>query len=262
MTEKTHFVLLRGLARESRHWGDFVEKLEREAGSEIRVDAIDLPGTGKFSEMKSPLTISQMAEFARSKFLEIRENARRAGVQPTNQCFLVAVSLGGMVAAKWLERWPNDFKGVILINSSFRGLSPVYKRLKPMALTSLARTIGSPSAFDQELHVLKLVSNRAEIYEATAKEWATLAHERPVSLENFARQLLAASLFTSPLKQLPIPGLVLNSRMDRMVDPSCSRAIAEKWNLPLIEHPTAGHDLPLDDADWTIKQIMTFRNSL
>jgi hypothetical protein len=32
-------------------------------------------------------------------------------------------------------------------------------------------------------------------------------------------------------------------------------AIARRWNCPIAIHPTAGHDLPLDDGVWIAKQV-------
>jgi len=41
------------------------------------------------------------------------------------------VSLGGMVAAHWSSKYPEDFKKVVLINSSMSGLSPLRHRALP-----------------------------------------------------------------------------------------------------------------------------------
>jgi predicted alpha/beta hydrolase family esterase len=49
--------------------------------------------------------------------------------------------------------------------------------------------------------------------------------------------------------------LVLTSAADRMVDPSCSRALARQWGCALREHASAGHDLPLDDGAWVSEQV-------
>jgi hypothetical protein len=49
--------------------------------------------------------------------------------------------------------------------------------------------------------------------------------------------------------------LLLRSLQDRLVNPVCSERMAEQWDWPVRTHPEAGHDLPLDDADWVIKQI-------
>jgi pimeloyl-ACP methyl ester carboxylesterase len=49
--------------------------------------------------------------------------------------------------------------------------------------------------------------------------------------------------------------LILSSRQDGLVHVNCSLAIASRWKCPLQLHPTAGHDLVLDDPDWVIKEV-------
>jgi pimeloyl-ACP methyl ester carboxylesterase len=52
-----------------------------------------------------------------------------------------------------------------------------------------------------------------------------------------------------------VPLLLLASRGDALVDPRCSLAIAQRWACEIAMHPWAGHDLPLDDADWVVQQV-------
>lgn len=267
----SHWILLRGLARESRHWGSFAQELARVIPG-ARVDALDLPGTGCFSEMRSPISVPAITDFVRDKFLERRESweresresrespgTRLSGSSSTMPpAHLVAVSLGGMVAADWLERYPDDFVSGVMINTSFRGLSPLSARLAPTSYLHLLNIMRSRDTYQRERHVLRMVSNRPEIREVTAREWAAIYDSRPVSHENFFRQLLAAGRYEPSGRAPGIPVLVLNSARDRMVDPSCSELIAQRWNAEIRRHPTAGHDLPLDAGGWVIDQIRDF----
>jgi hypothetical protein len=43
------------------------------------------------------------------------------------------------------------------------------------------------------------------------------------------------------------------------VDASCSEQIAKNLNGMLIENNIAGHDLPLDEPQWLIDQLLKFR---
>ncbi len=256
---RTHWILIRGLARESRHWGDFPAHLERALlaeGHAARVDAIDLPGSGRYSEMKSPTSIPEMAEFVREKLQEIRRRQREAGETPARDTYLVAISLGGMIVSSWLERWRDELAGCVLINTSFRGYSTFLRRLSPASYGHLFRIAKAESAIERERNVLRMVSNRPELYDQIAHDWATIHLERPVSHENFARQLLAAARYQPKQVAPVVPVLVLGSDKDRMVDPSCSRVIASRWAATFKVHPSAGHDLPLDDAPWVIQQIL------
>src|SRR6188474_3693108 len=104
------WVLLRGLTREARHWGDFAERLARalpgSASAATRVLALDLPGNGVFCGEASPATVGAMADFA-------REQLRARGLAPPYR--LVAMSLGGMVAADWALRHPREIERLVLV---------------------------------------------------------------------------------------------------------------------------------------------------
>jgi pimeloyl-ACP methyl ester carboxylesterase len=55
---------------------------------------------------------------------------------------------------------------------------------------------------------------------------------------------------------VPLP--ILSSAGDRLVDPGCSRRLAESWRAAHHVHPDAGHDLPLDDGAWVAERIATW----
>lgn len=73
------WILLRGLTRESRHWGDFPELLRAEITG-ARVIALDLPGNGDLNAMTSPATILDMASLCRAQLA-------RQGVPPPIACW-------------------------------------------------------------------------------------------------------------------------------------------------------------------------------
>ena len=49
--------------------------------------------------------------------------------------------------------------------------------------------------------------------------------------------------------------LVLASAADALVDPRCSQRVAQAWGCVLRTHPSAGHDLPLDDGEWVVREV-------
>jgi pimeloyl-ACP methyl ester carboxylesterase len=82
-------------------------------------------------------------------------------------------------------------------------------------------------------------------------------------LQNVLRQLIAAlGASVSPQTLHKIPFLILGSEKDRLVDPQCSRDAAKALLAQLVMHPSAGHDLPLDDPDWVIEQIRNWLKSI
>lgn len=244
----TTWVLLRGLAREQRHWGAFPEVLRQRLPAGDTVIARDLPGAGTRCAERSPTSVAGMAQAVRG---DLRLNG------PSGPYVLVALSLGAMTAMQWAVTAPQELRGCVLINSSLATLSPFWRRLRPGAIPPLLRWLLSASAEAKERAVFDISSNQA-FDAAVVAQWAAIAHSAPVSARNALRQLFAASRFDAPAR-LPVPALVLTSAGDRLVSHHCSRAIARHWQLPLQEHPGAGHDLPLDDPAWLADAIAGWR---
>lgn len=243
-----HFYLVRGLTREARHWGDLPQQLAA-AFPGASITCIDLPGAGINHRLRSPLQVETMVSVMREEFLRQRRSGEVA--------VLLAISLGGMIAAHWLHSFPQDFQRAVLINTSYGGVSPLLHRMRPgalgrMALAALAR--------DKEAAILRLVSNHADARASALPLWNAIRAERPVSLGNTVRQLWAASRFRLGSRRPAVPVLLLAGTQDRLVSVECSRAIARQWNAPLREHPTAGHDLPLDAPAWIVNEIHQFVN--
>lgn len=244
-TPNYSFVLVRGLIREQAHWGQFVDEL-RSRFPHARVEGIDLPGAGKRFQEKAPMTIVGMLKLMREDLdaLKLPEDSTKV---------LIAVSLGGMVAGQWLQDFPEDFERAILINTSYAQFSPTWRRLKPTALAGFIPLIGKRGRA-REVQILRVVSNRSDLYGRVSKEWAKIHAERPVSVENTFRQLWAAFRFKG-VRQPAAKVLLMNSASDRMVDPKCSQDIAKAWDVPLVVHPTAGHDLTTDEPVWAADEI-------
>ena len=115
------WIFLRGLTRESRHWGSFPETF-RQAVPEADVHTIDLPGNGRLHRLKSPADVAEMAESCRAQLLA-------SGIPPPYH--VLAMSLGAMVTIAWAARHPEEIRGCVLINTSLRPFSPFHQRLKP-----------------------------------------------------------------------------------------------------------------------------------
>ncbi len=246
------WILLRGLTRESRHWGDFPERLQHECAT-AQVQALDLPGNGSLNDQQSPTQVADMAQSCRSQLGE------RRIVPPY---FVVAMSLGAMVAVDWATRYPDEIAGCVLINTSLRPFSPFYHRLKPRNyLPLIDLLLRKRDAEYRERTVLHLTSRHAVAPEKLA-ELAGYARQSPVSSGNALRQLLAAARYAAPAGGPPVPVLILSSAEDHLVDPLCSRRLAARWHTAFAEHPTAGHDLPLDDPAWVAREVGRWAQTL
>lgn len=242
------WVLLRGLGRGVGHWGDFPLRLNA-AWPQTRVVTIDLPGNGALHRLASPGRIAAMTEHARGQ-------VQALGIG--GPYHLLALSLGGMVAADWATRHPHELAGSVLINTSLRPFSPWYRRLRPAAWPALAQIACSRDPLRRERTVLRLTSRHCSATDPVADAWTRLHISQPVSAANLLHQLLAAARYRAANQAPAVRLLVLASTRDGLVDVACSRALAKQWSAPLIEHPAAGHDLPLDDADWLLRQLATW----
>lgn len=242
------WVLLRGLTRESRHWGAFPKLLAEASGAEVI--CIDLPGNGLLNRRRSPTTVAETADFCHV------ELAARGASPP---CLVLAMSLGAMVAVAWAERHPQDISGAVLINTSMRPYSPFYQRLRGANYARiLSLLLTRPRPREVERAVLEMTSTQTfepSVRAALLDEWCRWRQENPVTATNALRQLWAAARFRAPPKAPPIPLLLLASRGDRLVDHRCSRRLATAWDVPLALHEQGGHDLPLDDPKWVIGQV-------
>lgn len=240
----TTWILLRGLMRETRHWGDFVSQLQAARGNEA-VLAIDLPGNGSLHQQTSPLQVSEMVEHCRGQL-------QQRGI--SGPVTLVALSLGGMVAADWAQRYPQQVQRCVLINTSMRPFSPFYRRLRPDNYPALlGQGLRSQRGEAFERLILRLTSSRGD--NSVLPDWYRWQRQYPVSRSNALRQLLAAARFRAPRQKPAASILVLTGAKDRLVDHRCSLALASAWQTALAIHPWAGHDLPLDDAAWAVAQI-------
>jgi pimeloyl-ACP methyl ester carboxylesterase len=241
-----NWLLLRGLARESAHWGTFVPLLQS-TFPDAQVTQLDLPGTGCFHQETSPGTIKAITDTVRRYAL-----ANGFIQQPVT---ILALSLGAMVAWEWMRSYPEDICGATLMNTSFADLSPFYQRLRWQNYRDFVALTMTRDVHNRESGLLHLVSNRRDQDEQITLAWEKIQNERPMSLKNSFRQIIAAATYRPGDIKPQQPVLLLRGLGDRLVAPVCSEAIHKKWNLELRSHIWAGHDLTLDDGAWVTLQM-------
>ena len=242
-------LLIRGLTREQRHWGAFKPLLQ--AAVPHPVLSYDFAGTGQLYQQESPGNISALRQSVRTQWL---------ATKPSGKVHLVAISLGGMLAADWALHYPQEVASLVLINSSAKGVSAFYQRLSWRNYPAIAAALFYPRS-ERERLILQLTSHTALKQPGLLADWQRWQQQYPVSTANALRQLWAASRFGATTK----PGcatLLIRSLGDKLVSPACSQALAAHWQAPLLSHPWGGHDLPLDDAPWLVQQLAAFYASL
>jgi pimeloyl-ACP methyl ester carboxylesterase len=242
----TTWILLRGLARESGHWGDFLDRFQAARAPES-VLTIDLPGTGEFRDSTSPANMAEIFQFVRGQ--AIKRASSGAAFR------ILAVSLGGMVAMEWMRQRPDELASVVLVNTSLKAANPFYQRLRWQSWPALTRFLTTQAPRERERALIEVVMNDEGSAAKALPLWSRLAADRPVGYRTLINQLLAASRFEGLRERVDVEVLLLNGLGDRLVDPGCSTALQQKWGWPIERHPWAGHDLPSDDPDWVIEKI-------
>ncbi|SMG50970.1 alpha/beta fold hydrolase [Paraburkholderia susongensis] len=267
------WILLRGLTRETRHWGHLPDALRESLGAascdtscdtlhdslrdategaahDPRLLLLDLPGNGEFAHLRAPATVAGMVAF-------VRQAAMQMGAPGPYS--VLAMSLGGMVATDWAQRHPGEIERLVLINTSMRPFSRMHERLRPSAWLGLLGVAAHWSdAVDAESGIHRLTCNNVETLGADLDAWVGIRRSAPVSRANALRQLWAAARFTAAAAAPHCPLLILSSCADGLVNPVCSAKLAAAWGAAHREHPWAGHDLPHDDPAWTAAQIRTW----
>jgi len=240
------WVLLRGLTREHRHWEDFPEKLQQcFPGTQIITP--DLPGNGNHADIISPTSIQDMMLFLRK---EIASTITSGG--PVH---IIGLSMGAMVAIEWMKAYPQECAASILINTSFKGISPFYHRLRPENYYRILYSLFTGNSYRREKMILQMTSNLYPDTEQLLQRWVSYAEENTVLASNALRQLVAAGRYSAPKLKPDVPMLLLRSENDKLVNSQSSVSLAQNWLLPIETHPLAGHDLPLDDGDWVCQKI-------
>lgn len=243
----SNWVLLRGLMREQRHWGRFPGELSQALPDAV-ITTPDLPGNGQRHAMRSPTSVAAMVEFCRAEL-------RSRGVPAPYS--LLALSLGGMVAVAWASRYPHEVERCVLINTSMRPYSRFHQRLRWQNYPAIIKQLWHGGMENQERLILRLTSREGDQAKRKGifERWMGYQHQYPVSRANAMRQLWAAARFRAPSARPALPVLVLSSAGDQLVDPRCSANLARAWQATHTIHPSAGHDLPLDDGAWVAQAI-------
>ena len=254
MSTPRTWVLLRGLTREQGHWGDFPAMLQAALPAGSQVVTPDLPGNGVLWQARSPASVPKMVD-------ALRQHLRDQGLPPPYH--VVAMSLGAMVTVDWAHRHPQELLDAVLINTSLKPHSPFWRRLQPRHYATILRLLVTQAPGEAwERAILQLTTRHpAGSEDVILGHWQALRTRHPVATANGLRQLWAAARYQAPRGTPPVPTLLLNGEGDRLVHPSCSQVLAACWGAPLLRHPTAGHDLPLDAGPWVVQQVQQWQAS-
>lgn len=241
--------LLRGLVREKAHWGTFPSELDNSL-KDVKIITPEIQGVGEYYQSVTPDNFEDMVHFMREKFyLPVKDEGPH---------YIMAMSLGGMIARCWMELYPNDFEGAILVNTSFKGINSLFNRLRPKAVLNFLKIFANPSIEKRERMIVGLVSNNEANYEKVATEWIEIQKKRPVMRKSFLSQMKAALTYNPPKDRPKAKLLWLTSKSDRLCSYKSTVGLQKLWGGDIHIHETAGHDFPLDDSKWLISKIKTW----
>jgi len=245
----TTVVLLRGLGRWSEHWLGF-EGLLVSRG--LRVITIDGRGFGKSRQTKisSKMTMVDLAD----DVAQVLTKESPAGAH------LVGLSLGGMVAISLAAMNPQLVRSLMIVNSSVSASG--MKRLTRRALVSIIKVICRTKYSYQALTEAVLSAHTtAAKKNAMAEAWSDIDGRHKIPLAQLWHQIIIARQFNGSMEMasLRCPVTVIRCAADRFVDPSNSDFIHRNIKgSQLISHPTAGHELAVDDPEWFANVIINF----
>jgi pimeloyl-ACP methyl ester carboxylesterase len=239
-------LMIRGLARTSRHWGTILDELE----PSFRLVLIDNRGVGNSGVPLLPFSTRTMADDARS-VLDALGIAR---------AHVFGVSLGGMIAQQLAVRSPSRVDRLVLGCTRPGGASNVPVPAKT-ALTLLAALRHPLERAVRESARLVLgeefIRDNADIID----EWVRIAEDQPPSRRAVLAQILAAVGHDASreLQRLAHPTLVVTGDADRLINPENSRRLAA--TIPGAELRVlggAGHDFPTERASETAGLLREF----
>ncbi len=238
-------ILLRGLIREKRHWGSFTQELQI-ALPAASILTPEIPGVGQYHQMISPDTIEEIIHFVRKKHEDQISGKKN---------IIVAMSLGGMIAKRWGELYPDDFQKMILVNTSFKGINSIHQRMRPLSMLNLLRIFFMPDIAAREGAIVRMTANNESAYEAAIQSWIEIQKTAPVSRKSAINQIRAALALKVSTEKPKQELTIIAAPKDRLCNYESSLKLHELWGGTLRLHPTAGHDFSIDDPKWLIEEI-------
>lgn len=236
------WIFLRGLGRHSGHWGPFLDQFKKDFPQD-EFELLDLRGNGTLAHSPSWLNIEDNVRDLR---------ARSRWIHDGQSVYIMSISLGAMIATEWARKYPEEIEGIVLMNTSDRGTASFFERMRLRNiyrfLPLLLKGVNSPGV---EKKILEMTTTMPGL-----EQWADIFSKmKPTARKNFIKQIIAASRYKFPEHKPKTEVLILCGDKDPLVNPVCSKRIAKMWTLTPHCHPTAGHDLTLQEPDWVSEQL-------
>ncbi len=242
-------LLIHGLGASQYSWRLLAPILAQK----YRVIAIDLPGFGYSSK-------SYQENWNLDKYSDVINSVLRKLQVSTPH--IVGSSLGGLIALKMIERWPEQFRKVAAISP------PLSKRLIPFSLSRLqvlwpvaGRMI--TTQFVREL-MKRTVEDKSLINEESIGYYSRAFVDEPESFKSFIQATEAIRTGDNPnfIKNISSPVLFLWGAKDRVVPIRLlDKARQMSPESQYFVHEKAGHHMMEDQPEWVASRIQCFFES-
>lgn len=241
--------LILGIAREPDNWRHPIKTLQ-EVLPDFEVIALDNPGMGIHHKIRTPRLINGNLNFLKQKFDTLKGDEN----------YLLGWSMGGMIAAKWSQLYPDDIKGIILMSTSFGSLQMPWYRIRLSIIPKVGLAIFSRGKKRENL-LFESICRNENNRQMLVEEWYKTQKEKPVKTINILRQLNACIYFLGINFKQNHPALIIGAVKDNLVNNKCSDKLAGFWkDAKYVVHPTAGHDVFNDDPQWVSNEIKVWLN--
>ncbi|MCE2570220.1 alpha/beta fold hydrolase [Motilimonas eburnea] len=242
---KPTIVLLRGLSREQRHWGNFINLLQHQL-PEYQVICLDTLGNGTRNRQPSPVSISR---YSQDILMQLAERDIEGAV-------LVGLSLGAMVALSAQAIDTHHISQVIALNTSSRH-SWFWQRFATWRVAkALMTATAAPDCSRLEQGILAFTSYRHSHDLVLLKQWSELRKQSPTSVMNALCQIIAAAKFKAPVQALVGKRVrFIYGKQDQLVSPKCTFKLANLLGAEVDAIDQCGHDIALDQPQKLAEMI-------
>jgi 3-oxoadipate enol-lactonase len=240
-------VFLHGFPLDRRMWEAQTAKLS----DHYRVIAPDLRGFGQ-SRRSDPFTIESLADDTHL-FLE------QLAATP---CVLAGLSMGGYVALAYAKKYPNDLRGLILVDTKAEADTPQAREGRAKMIEQ-ARTSGAGAVADQMLPKMLSPATQEGRPDVVKTLRAMMAGCSPQTIEYALAAMRDRPDRSGELRGIKVPTLVIVGDADAITPPD----VAEKMHkaipgskLEVIRG--AGHMSPMEQPDQVNRAIERFMSTL